>query len=145
MLRHVWAPPRSETKWEEHPSSSFSLHFTLPLSPSSCYHSEREDWRGGEQKSVHVCVSPVVRAHLYFSCQSEPHGAAADIRYNSLVYIRRLVMGLETKRGWMWNAGTQLYYINELHRILGHGEGVGRMDRWMDGSKRGVVELTALF
>ncbi|KTG43388.1 hypothetical protein cypCar_00005084 [Cyprinus carpio] len=29
------------------------------------------------------------RARLYFNCQSEPHGAAADIRYNSLVYTRR--------------------------------------------------------
>lgn len=57
MLRHVWASPRWETKWEgvtyrgkKHPSSSFSLHFSLPLSLSSCYHSERADWRG------EVCV-----------------------------------------------------------------------------------------
>ncbi|XDV28674.1 hypothetical protein PO909_031898, partial [Leuciscus waleckii] len=47
----------------------------------------------GEQKSVCVCVCvrvcPVVRVGLYFSCQSEPHGAAADIRYNNLVYTQR--------------------------------------------------------
>lgn len=141
MSEHLLA--RKQSGRNTPPPLSPSISPSLSLLPPVIIVKERIG--GVESRNLCVCVCPVVRARLYFSCQSEPHGAAADIRYNSLVYTRRLVMGLETKRGWMWNAGTQLYYNNELHRILGHGEGVGRIDRWMDGSKRGVVELTALF
>lgn len=66
------------------------------------------------KERIAVCMCVCVRAGLYFSCQSEPHGAAVDIRYNSLLYTRRLVMMGNKERGWMMgNAGAQLCNNNE--------------------------------
>lgn len=82
------------------PPLSPSISPSLSLFPLVIIVKERIGGVGRAEVCVCARVCPVVRVGLYFSCQSEPHGAAADIRYNNLVYTQRLVMGLETKRGW---------------------------------------------